>query len=257
MSGSRLRPSADAPARELRSLSLVLVVAIPGALLVVLGTGIRLLSLLTGADIPGATVLDPNGEANAWSWYSSLLLAALSVPLLVHAGLRPRRAARPFVVLAVLALCLSVDEAAVLHEKLTLPGDDPASGGWLVIQASIAVVGGAAAYLLGRRFDPLLRRRLVLAGVLYLSGAVGVEAVQFAVGSAAGLPDLEHTSLAYTLGLLLEEGLEVLGVWVALWAVLSALVIAVGGSGLRVERRDGSATADGGPARPRSLTEAS
>ncbi len=160
------RSATAAPRRELRPLRLVLVLGGIGAILLVVGLATQIIVALgPEKDIFGEVFFNPDREANAWSWFSTLLLAALSLSLAVHAALRPRGAALPLAALALLALYMSLDEAGEVHEKFEplLPEEGFLTVRWLVFGVPLAVVAGAIAYLLGRRIGRILRRRLVVA----------------------------------------------------------------------------------------------
>src|SRR4051812_26248201 len=128
------------------------------------------------------TLLNPDGEANIWAWYNATLLTLLAVVFAVDA-MRRRGAALPSLpqgVMAAVAGYLSLDENAQLHEKLERPGDLLGltwTWGWVVLAAPLAVAVGAGLLWLTRRLDGATRRRLVLAGVIYLAGALVLEAI--------------------------------------------------------------------------------
>ena len=66
-----------------------------------------------------ARLLDLDLENNLPSWYSSiaLLLSAVMLPIIgLHHSGRARKFARHWLALAILFLCLSVDEVASIHE---------------------------------------------------------------------------------------------------------------------------------------------
>lgn len=175
-----------------------------------------------------------DGEGNAWSWYSSLLLAALAVSLLAHAAVQRVTRGRygPYAVLGLVALYMSLDEAAVLHEKLSeLVPDNRSQFQWLYAGIPLAVLAGVGVLWIARGIDATLRRRLVVAGLVYLSGAVVTEAVEAVVVLSAESKHAALTSLSYAFSVALEEGLEVAGVLLALRATLLQLPIRVAREG--------------------------
>jgi hypothetical protein len=86
--------------------------------------------------------------------------------------------------------------------------------------------------VLSRRIDPALRRQLLLAAGVYLAGAVGVEGLSALVHDDAG-----HGRV-YVAVTALEEGLELLGVLLALYAVASRLRLSTSAGGLLLELSD-------------------
>jgi hypothetical protein len=162
-------------------------------------------------------------EANIWSWYSSFLLGATGIGLLLLARMQQDGAGRrAYSALGVAAVVMSADETASLHEALGYLGDS--IGGltshWLLLGVPFAVVAGVVALRLSRRFDPRLRTRLIGAGIVYLLGAVALETVGGALSGPMGLPRFHPL---YVLEVTAEEGLEFAGTLMALRAVLAAL----------------------------------
>jgi len=119
-------------------------------------------------------------EANLPTWYASSLLLACALLLTAIAGDAaarggPRR--RHWAGLAAGFFLMSLDEAIELHEHL---GGLVGAGGPLyfdwIVPAAIVVAAVAAIYLpFLRELPPRRRRWFVLAGALYVGGAVGVE----------------------------------------------------------------------------------
>jgi hypothetical protein len=169
-------------------------------------------------------------EGNVYTWYSAMLLAAVAAGLALHA-LTARAAGRSglrYAVLAVVALILSADEGAALHEKLgsaaRFLGVNPSwTFDWLFIGISMAVVGGAFLLWVSRGIDPVLRRRLILAGAVFLLGALVFEALSGLAGKALGGPREPVAIVAYQGIQFVEESLEIAGALIALWAVLDGL----------------------------------
>lgn len=177
--------------------------------------------------------LSTNIEANVPTWASAaLLLVSALVAWGVGVAARRTGAAwhRHWTVLAVVFGYLSLDEATGLHERTTrLAAEvvDPGllNVGWVLVPSVFAV-----AYIRFLRGLPLRTRRLlVVAGALYVGGAVGMDVL-------GGLFADRHTvdSLPYVLSSNVEELLEMLGVAVFLYAI--AGVQSPGG--VDAERRD-------------------
>lgn len=207
------------------SRTLLVALAVVGGVDVLLGDALMLLSGATGSPFVAkiAEYFWADQEANVWSWYSSFLLGAIGIGLLLLARMQQDRTGRrAYGVLGVAAIVMSADETASLHEALGYLGDSIGglTSNWLLLGIPFAVVAGVVALRLSRRFDPRLRRRLIVAGVVYLLGAVAVESLGGALSGPMGL--LRFHPL-YVLEVTVEEGLEFAGTLLALRAVLAAL----------------------------------
>lgn len=165
------------------------------------------------------------GEANIPAWYASSTLLACSGVLATIALAKTRvrdRYARHWAVLSVVFLALSLDEAAILHEMSAKP-----LRAWLhtsgllddawVIPGFLGVCALGVSYL---RFlahlPPETRRLFVIAGTLFLGGALGVEAL---AGRHLALHGSNNV-LAEVL-MTMEEVLEMAGVIVFIHALLA------------------------------------
>jgi hypothetical protein len=183
-----------------------------------------------------ADMLYADNEANVWAWYASVLLATLAAAFVLHAFVE-RNAGRqvaPYLVLAGLAAFMSVDEAAILHEKLSNIVTSFPTWGWLAIGIPLVVVVGAGALWLTRTMEQFFRRRLIVAGALFLLGAVFTEGIAGVTVVQAGSYDAGTQTAVYMVLLAIEEFLELAGVLFALWATLTALDMERRPEGLRV-----------------------
>lgn len=207
------------------SRSLVIPLAVLGAADVVVGDALMLLGGATGNPVVTklAEYFWADQEANIWSWYSSFLLGAIGVGLLLLAIVQHDRAVRrAHIILGVAAIVMSADETASLHEALGYVGDSVGgiTSHWLLLGIPLAAVAGAVALRLSRRFGTVLRNRLILAGLVYLLGAVVIEFLGGALSGPGGLPRFHPL---YVFEVTLEEGLEFAGTLIALRAVIAAL----------------------------------
>lgn len=127
----------------------------------------------------------------------------------------------------------------MLHEKLA---DVAESWGlslswtfnWLLVAVPLAVAAGVVLLWLARGLNSRLRMRLIVAGAVYLLGAVGMEVV-------GGLLETGTVGLGFValhVAILIEESLELAGVIVALWAALSYVRVEVSQAGLRASTVD-------------------
>lgn len=172
--------------------------------------------------------LYPDIEGNVWTWYSAVLLAVLGIAFAVVAAVMRRTGGdgRPYVVLAVVAVFLSVDEAGRIHERFGLITDvlgirSELTYNWLLIGIPLAVVVGAVLLWVTRAIDRRLRLRLVLAGAVYLAGAAGLEIVGGVIRRGLDVAGDLGAAVLYNLAMLLEELAELGGVLIALAAVLA------------------------------------
>ena len=184
------------------------------------------------------------GENNLPTWYSSLALL-LSSAMLAIIGLHRKQQANNWawhwLILAIIFLCLSADEAASIHEMAASPIHH-----WLESRrhlGSVIPVIGTAWLLAGIPFAaivflvfcrfllnlPAMTRALFLiAGGLYIGGAIGLEALG---GRYIDQQGGSHT-LTYELMVAMEEGLEMVGVIVFIYALM--MYIALEGISLQV-----------------------
>ncbi len=204
------------------------------ALLVVIG-------VLVALDLVGHAVESWRGpQVHRWSelvcldavpslptWFASaqVLLAAIAAFV---AGERAeddalRRAWR-FVV--ALLLSISIDEVAQVRERLaTLLLAEPvlhssaAIGVWCIGGAVVLALAAAAVPFLGR-LSPALRRELIIAAVVYVTGGLVLEAFGQQWAARHGLRGWTYVALTAA-----EASCEMLGVWLFLRAVVGSFVV--------------------------------
>ncbi|WP_346623448.1 hypothetical protein [Blastococcus montanus] len=162
-------------------------------------------------------------EANLPTWFATavLLLAAASVAGVAAWASRTRDRWRwHWWVLAATFCYLSIDELVRLHEKAIGPVSQviDATGiftfGWWVPAAPLVIVFAIAYLRFLRALPAKVGGLMVLAGALYVGGAMGMEIVGSWVADARGT-----LSPAYSVVTTVEEMLEMLGVIVFLHAV--------------------------------------
>lgn len=216
---------------------------IVAAVLVLLGPVLRHRAAVRRRTDPGEsallpTLFDVNTEANVPTWFAASLWVLAAVAALTVAvgapGLTARRRRGWYGFAAVLTL-MSLDEAASLHERLLgdagiqLLGAD--AGGllhftWVVPGAIVAAILVTA--LFGTVWSMPVRSRalVLLAGAVFLGGALGAEA-------ASGWALERHgDARAYVLLTSLEEGAEMTGALLLLAALLSLLELRRSDTGL-------------------------
>jgi hypothetical protein len=168
-------------------------------------------------------MFDLDTEANIPTWYSSstLLLCAGLLTVIFLSKRRVRDpAARNWGWLAAVFLCLSLDEAAAIHEQAGYFFRDRLHAGGLlhfawVIPGAILVAVFVLSFRKFLRDLPLdTRVRFVVAGAVYVGGALGLELVEGAVFESAGKNAVFHVLV------LVEETLEMVGVLIFMDALL-------------------------------------
>lgn len=177
-------------------------------------------------------------ENNIPSWYSSSALLLCSA-LLAMIWLAKKQARERYVAhwaaLSMIFLALSLDEAASLHERAIDPLRQAlhATGylyyTWVVPGIALVLVIGLC-YLPFLAHLPTRTRRLcLLAGSLYVGGAVGVEMLGAQYHSLHGVDTQAGVdTMAYALIVACEEGLELLGILVFIYALSSYLGSSIG-----------------------------
>lgn len=176
--------------------------------------------VLLGGRGPITRFLGLSYEQNFPSWYSASLLLLCAL-VLAGIAMGKSQSAATFVThwwgLAAAFLYISLDETVQIHENFSLWFDLPGIlyFGW-VIPASVFVVCFVCYY---RRFlghlPVTFRHQFILAGAVYVGGALGVE---FALGYWTELAGTKN--LIYGLIDLVEESLELLGVTLFLFALI-------------------------------------
>lgn len=171
-----------------------------------------------------------SGEQNLPAWFSSGLLWTAAVVLFAIAALQRasgRGGAVGWVMLGLVFTVLSIDEACSFHEATNAwtrgffsRGDTLYAHPW-VVGGAIASVAIAVAFLpFLRRLPASTRRTILLAGALYVTGALLCETLGSWLKAQPG-------SLArqlYRAEIVAEEGLEMAGALVFLYALLGHLV---------------------------------
>lgn len=161
------------------------------------------------------------------AWYSSLLMVAATV-LLAAISESPAPDIRPWRnhwrVLAVIFIALSIDETVSFHEvlidplRLTFGWSGALHFAWIVPAAILCLVAGIAYLRFVIALPRRLRAQIVLAGALYVGGALGFEAVGGQCYTSAG-PD----SFCYIAAATVEEVLEIFGLTVFVAALFGHL----------------------------------
>lgn len=176
-------------------------------------------------------VFSMGGEPTIPTWFAIVQLMALSA-LLIVVGIRVRaRGGRflPWGLLAALATYVSIDEQVKIHETLVDPMRElfgitsgPFLLAWVIPALALVGIVGVVFLPFFLRLPVATRWRFTLAVVVFVSGAVGMEMIDagtFEYLKQFGIWEMRIKSMMYGL----EELLELLGVSLAIWAVLRHL----------------------------------
>lgn len=178
------------------------------------------------------TIFNLNRENNIPTWFSSILLF-LNASLLFLVVLSKRNLRDPWIIhwmfVSAVFVALSADEIAQVHERATAIREPLGLGGpfyfaW-VLPAAILVVIFGITYL---RFVIALPHRtrwlFVVAALMFVGGALGMEMIDGAYASVYGIQNLAYALL--TCG---EEALEMGGQVVFAYALMDYLRCQSGG----------------------------
>jgi hypothetical protein len=230
-----LQPSITpaAQALTLRPRTIISALAAFAVVLVIISTGLHLFTHYTGHDhLYGFVPLfDLDTEANIPSSFGALLLliAATLIALQAHAQYAVSgRDRHRWALLALLVLGMAFDEVASAHELLTKPlrGALGAHGGFLhftwVVPGAVVVLAFALAYQgFFRRLPRPVRSRVLVAGLLYLGGALGMEMVGARYSAIHSVDTLFYKAVLVSI----EEGMEMAGIIVLVQALLVQLAL--------------------------------
>jgi hypothetical protein len=175
-------------------------------------------------------LFDFNREGNLPSFYSACTLLIAAGLFLIVAGDARQRADRWYphwLGLGLIFLFLAVDEAAEIHGLLTnvigsmVDTSGPLLFGWVVPYALLTLLFAVVYVPFTAALPPGIRTLFVLAGIVYVAGALGMELVSGTIVSAHGGVSgggLEHWAhaVAYTI----EEALEMMGIVLIVYALL-------------------------------------
>ncbi len=173
------------------------------------------------------------------TWYSVMLLGA-SALLLGLIAWSARRAGdrmwRYWAALAVIFAGLSIDEQVLAHESVGQIVGEAIDSSGLLLYAWV-IPGALAVALFGVLFIPFLRylpadarRRMLLAGAIYVGGALVVEAISGVVADREGLDSFLYATVTSV-----EEIMEILGSSLFLLALVNEAGRRVGRAALAFE----------------------
>lgn len=167
-----------------------------------------------------------DAELNIPTFFSSLLLLIASQLLLtiwVLERRKPRAHAIMWLVLSVGFLLMAADEALSLHEALMVPTRQVFGEGiyhtfhfpWIVPATFLVMILIPFFLKFLMRLERSTRTVFLIAGVIYLTGAIGFEYLGGLYAEHHGIQNLTYSMIATV-----EESLEMTGVIVFIWALL-------------------------------------
>lgn len=175
-----------------------------------------------GSDDGQTAIFALNAEGNLPSWYSSSsLLICAGLLALISLASRGKVYRLQWAGLSLVFLYLSADESVSIHEKassligMLLPFEGFSNFAWVIVYAPLTVIFGLFYVNFARSLPVETKRLFVVAGILYVVGALGMEAVDGLYASFYG-----ESNIIYYLLTQIEEILEMLGVVVFFYALL-------------------------------------
>lgn len=172
-------------------------------------------------------IFSVNLEESIPTWYSSLNLF-LAACLLGWIAMIKRTHKEPFAThwagLALIFLYLSIDEGAEIHETASGPLQDAFNTtgflefGWLILGIPLVILFGLVYVRFWWKLPQPTRTLFAIAGILYVGGAVVIEAIsanQYALDNGS--------SFIYLVIATIEETCEMLGVVTLIYALLRYL----------------------------------
>jgi hypothetical protein len=186
-----------------------------------------------------ANLLYVDMEQNPSTLYSTLMLlvAALLFGVIAQAHGRGDRAyVRHWAALSVAFVLLAFDEFLSIHERFIRPFRELLSieGGplffaWVVPGGALVAVFGITFLRFVKHLPRPARRRLVAAGILFVSGAIGFEMVGASYSAVHG-----QLNMGLVVIVTVEETLEMVGAAVLLYGLLAYIPVILPDAGWRL-----------------------
>lgn len=174
-------------------------------------------------------ILDVDSEESFYTWFSTLLLGLAALLAFVLAAWRSGRGRsfpRQWGIIGAILLLLSMDEMLSFHERLSgmLSNAFSTSGifefAWVIPALVLVAAVGIVFLPFILRLPHRVARDIVLSGVIFVTGAVGMEMLAGLHVSESGGGAEVFASPTYRALTNIEEGLEGLGVLLLIRALL-------------------------------------
>ena len=171
-------------------------------------------------------LLDLNGESSIGTWYSSTQFFCVFIlsSIFSYHKIRQNSKSSLLIALPIIFLLMSIDESVQIHEwigvkcDMLFPSHDRAgtlfqqTGIWMfVLGIPFLTFFLLLAYSFKQHISekPSSLKKLVIGMIILLTGALGFDC----------LGNFIHTNVYWIIEITFEEGLEMIGVTVMLWAV--------------------------------------
>lgn len=169
--------------------------------------------------------LDADIEGNALTWASSVATFAVALCAALHAAAVEKQR-REFTLLAALALWFSLDDVAIIHERVALELGEDLLGMpdylavrlWLILYLPLLLLAGLVLWRVAQEAQPPADRA-VLVGLGLLVASIPVELA----GAVTRKLAEDSTEVPETFRVAIEEGLE-LGGWILIATGLTAIL---------------------------------
>ena len=141
---------------------------------------------------------------------------------------------RSWFMLGCVFIYLSIDESIMIHEMFNRPLREHLGLGeyfffpWVLVALAAVVIVGFASLKLLRFVDSKTRWLFVIAGIVFVSGAVGMELVAGVIFADAGSEELGVQRISHVIAQAIEEGMELSGISIFFWAIVNYIRQSVG-----------------------------
>jgi hypothetical protein len=224
-----------------RTFCQILVIAV--LCLTLAGSALQFFKYILGHDyVLGLLPLfDLGADISIPSWYASatLLLCSILLAIIFHVKRRDKdQFSLHWGVLSLIFLYLSVDEAARIHEtigdtlrlKFTGTTHGLVHFTWVIYGAAFVLVVGASYIKFLAHLPVKVRRLFIFAGFIYVGGALGMDMVN---GRYADLYGSQN--FTYEMMTVAEECLEMTGIVIFIYALMSYMVSQVRAVTVRID----------------------
>jgi hypothetical protein len=169
--------------------------------------------------------IDADIEGNSFTWASSVATFTVAWAAALHAAAFERQR-REFSVLAALALWFSLDDVAIIHERVALKLGEDLLGMpdylavrlWLILYLPLLLLAGVVLWRIAQEAQPPADRAVLL-GLGLLVASIPVELA----GAVTRKLAEDSTDVPETFRIAVEEGLE-LGGWILIATGLTAIL---------------------------------
>ncbi len=171
-------------------------------------------------------------EPSLANWYSSIVLLTNAGIVWLVAFVKRHRSeqyVRHWFALGFVMLYMAIDEAIMIHEMFDSTLRDVLQTGgilyfaWVIPGAAMVLAVGLGFSGFLRHLDSRTRTLFVAAGTIFVAGAIGMELIAGLVMDAHGSIAAGVLSLGHTFEQAAEEGLEMFGALIFLYANLDLL----------------------------------